>query len=83
MHAALDERLAAGEQAFIDQVVAGRTGRPGALLSVLEAVQKRQSAQLSADGCATLRSGQADVPLSRIYSVATFYALFNLRAAGG
>ena len=28
MHAALDERLAAGEQAFIDKVVAGRAGRP-------------------------------------------------------
>ena len=39
MHAALDERLEAGEQAFIDQVVAGRAGRPGALLGILEAVQ--------------------------------------------
>ena len=34
MHAPSQERLNAGERAFIDQVVVSRTGRPGALLGV-------------------------------------------------
>lgn len=34
------ERLEAAEQAYIDQVIASRVGRPGALLGILEAVQE-------------------------------------------
>lgn len=82
MHAALDERLAAGEQAFIDQVVAGRTGRPGALLSILEAVQNHNPHNYLPMDALRYVAAKADVPLSQIYSVATFYALFNLRPQG-
>jgi NADH-quinone oxidoreductase subunit E len=74
--------LESAEQAFIDQVIAKRSGRPGELLGVLEAVQERHPHKyLPAD---TLRyiSSKLDVPLSRVYSVATFYALFNLEPQG-
>jgi NADH-quinone oxidoreductase subunit E len=74
--------LDAAEQAFIDQVIAGKSGRPGELLGILEAAQERNSNKyLSPD---TLRyiAAKLDIPLSRIYSVATFYALFNLEPQG-
>jgi NADH-quinone oxidoreductase subunit E len=70
------------EQAFIDQVISRHSGRPGELLSVLEAVQDHNPHKfLPAD---TLRyvSSKLDVPLSRVFSVATFYALFNLEPQG-
>lgn len=70
------------DQAFIDQVIAERSGLPGELLGVLEAVQERNPHKyLPAE---TLRyvARKLDVPLSRIYSVATFYALFNLEPQG-
>lgn len=75
-------RLPAEEQVFIDKVIAIRRGRPGALLGILEATQERNRYKyLSLD---TLRyiAAKTDLPLSRIYSVATFYALFNLQPQG-
>jgi len=71
-----------GDQAFIDQVIAKQSGRPGELLGILEAVQEHNPHKyLSAD---TLRyiAAKLDIPLSRLYSVATFYALFNLEPQG-
>ena len=42
--------LESAEQAFIDQVIAKRSGRPGELLGILEAVQERNAAQVSPSG---------------------------------
>ena len=70
------------EQIFIDKLVGVRQGRPGALLGILEAVQERhQHKYLPLE---TLRyiAAKTETPLSRIYSVATFYALFNLQPQG-
>lgn len=70
------------EQVFIDKVIVGRQGRPGALLGILEAAQERNRYKyLPLD---TLRyiAAKTEMPLSRIYSVATFYALFNLQPQG-
>jgi NADH-quinone oxidoreductase subunit E len=70
------------EQGFIDQVLSRHSGRPGELLGILEAVQEHNPHKyLSSD---TLRyiAARLDIPLSRIYSVATFYALFNLEPQG-
>jgi NADH-quinone oxidoreductase subunit E len=70
------------EQVFIDKLIGSRRGRPGALLGVLEAVQDRNRYKyLPLD---TLRyiAAKMEMPLSRIYSVATFYALFNLQPQG-
>ena len=74
--------LESAEQAFMDQVIAGKVGTPGALLGILEAVQEHHpNKYLPAE---TLRyiAGKLDIPLARIYSVATFYALFNLEPQG-
>lgn len=82
MHALSQETLPAAERLFIDQVVARLSDRPGALLGILEAVQEHNSHKyLSPD---TLRyvAAKTETPLSRIFSVATFYALFNLQPQG-
>jgi NADH-quinone oxidoreductase subunit E len=74
--------LPSEEQIFIDKVISGRAGRAGALLGILEAAQERNRHQyLPLD---TLRyiAYKTETPLSRIYSVATFYALFNLQPQG-
>ena len=71
------------EQTFIDQVIAKHNGQPGELLGIFEAVQERHAHKyLPLD---TLRyiANKLDIPLSRVYSVATFYALFNLEPQGG
>jgi NADH-quinone oxidoreductase subunit E len=70
------------DQVFIDKLISTRRGRPGALLGILEAVQDRYSNKyLPLD---TLRyiAGKMEIPLARIYSVATFYSLFNLQPQG-
>jgi NADH-quinone oxidoreductase subunit E len=74
--------LDGAEQAFIDQVIAKRTGRPGELLSILEAVQERNAHKHLPLETLRYVATKLDIPLSRIYSVATFYALFNLDPQG-
>src|SRR5215471_9062930 len=65
------------EQAFIDQVIASHSGRPGALLGVLEAVQNQHPRKYLPEDTLRYVAAKLQVPLARIYSVATFYALFN------
>ncbi len=75
-------RLEKGDEVFTDQVIASCMGRPGALLSILEALQEHEPHKyLPLD---TLRyvAAKTGIPLARIYSVVTFYALFNLQPQG-
>jgi len=75
-------RMTNGDQAFIDQVIAQRSGRPGALLGILESVQNRQPHKYLPQETLRYIAAKTEIPLSRIYSVATFYALFNLQPQG-
>jgi NADH-quinone oxidoreductase subunit E len=70
------------ERAFIDQVIAKQNGRPGELLGILEAVQDRNPHKYLSPETLQYVAGRLDIPLSRIYSVATFYALFSLEPQG-
>ena len=72
----------APEQAFIDQLIAKRSGRPGALLGILEAVQNHDLHKYLPMGTLRYIAEKTHIPLARIYSVATFYALFNLQPQG-
>jgi NADH-quinone oxidoreductase subunit E len=76
------ERLDAGEQAFIDQVIADQNGRPGALLGILEAVQDRNPRKYLPLPTLQYIAAKTETPLSRIFSFTTFYALFNLEPQG-
>lgn len=70
------------EQAFIDQVIASHDGRPGALLGILETIQDHHPRKYLPEETLRYVAKKVSIPLSRIYSVATFYALFNLQPQG-
>jgi NADH-quinone oxidoreductase subunit E len=74
--------LHSAEQAFIDQIIAKHSGRPGELLGVLEAAQGHNPHKYLSPETLRYIAGRLDIPLSRVYSVATFYALFNLEPQG-
>ncbi len=82
MSTPLQVRPLTDEQAFIDKLVAESAGRPGALLGVLEAVQERNPHKYLPTETLHYVAAKTRIPLSRIYSVATFYALFNLQPQG-
>jgi NADH-quinone oxidoreductase subunit E len=82
MHTLTQETLPAAERVFIDQVVARLTERPGALLGILEAVQEHNPHKYLPPETLEYVAAKTETPLSRIYSVATFYALFNLHPQG-
>jgi NADH-quinone oxidoreductase subunit E len=70
------------EQAFIDQIITKHSGQPGELLGILEAVQERHTHKYLPLETLRYVANKLDIPLSRVYSVATFYALFNLEPQG-
>ena len=72
----------AGERAFIDQVIARRSGRPGALLGILEEVQDHQPRKYLCVETIQYVAGKTGIPLAQIFSVVTFYALFNREPQG-
>ncbi len=70
------------DRTFIDQTIASIGDRPGALLGVLEAVQDHNPHKYLPLDTLKYIAEKTDIPLARIYSVATFYALFNLQPQG-
>lgn len=70
------------DQVLIDKLIVERQGRPGALLGILEAAQERNSHKYLPLETLRYIAAKTEIPLSRIYSVATFYALFNLEPQG-
>jgi NADH-quinone oxidoreductase subunit E len=70
------------DQAFIDQVIAEHSGKPGELLGVLEAVQEHNPHKFLSPETLRYIAAKLDIPLSRLFSVVTFYALFNLEPQG-
>ncbi|MFY9842165.1 MAG: NAD(P)H-dependent oxidoreductase subunit E [Terriglobales bacterium] len=74
--------LPSDDQVFIDKVIQSRSGHPGALLGILEAAQERNRHKYLPLDTLNYIASKTETPLSRIYSVATFYALFNLQPQG-
>jgi len=78
----VESSLSTAEQAYFDQVIARKKGRPGALLGILEEAQEHNAHEYLPVGALHYIATRMQIPLSRIYSVATFYALFNLEPQG-
>jgi len=78
----LQERRDTKEQAFIDDVIMKQGDRPGALLGILEAVQEHNPHKYLPLETLRYVANKTEIPLSHIYSVVTFYALFNLQPQG-
>lgn len=70
------------DQEFADQVIAECQDRSGALLSILEKVQEHNPHNYLPMEILEYIAEKTDIPLSQIYSVATFFALFNLEPQG-
>jgi len=78
----ISEPLSAADQEFLDGLAASQRGRPGALLSILEKAQERNPRKFLARETLEYIAAKADISLARVYSVVTFYALFNLEPQG-
>jgi NADH-quinone oxidoreductase subunit E len=70
------------EQDFIDGLIAKHKDRPGMLLSLLEEIQESQPNKYLPMPVLAYVATRVDVPQAQVYSVATFYALFNLKPQG-
>jgi NADH-quinone oxidoreductase subunit E len=66
----------------LDEIIERHRGKPGALLGLLENAQELERFRYLPE--ATLRriAEGMDLPLSQLYSVATFYSFFNLVPQG-
>jgi NADH-quinone oxidoreductase subunit E len=78
----LADRRNPADHEFIDGVIAKWAERPGALLSILEAAQDHNLHKYLPAELLRYIATKTQTPLARIYSVATFYALFNLEPQG-
>jgi NADH-quinone oxidoreductase subunit E len=76
------EPLSGADQEFLDGLVASQRGRPGALLGILEKAQERHPRKYLPRETLEYIAARTDTPLARVYSVVTFYALFNLEPQG-
>lgn len=70
------------DQEYIDRVIAEYAGKPGALLTILEKIQEHHPQRYLSAEALDYVAQKADIPLAQVYSVATFYALFNLEPQG-
>ena len=82
MPSQVEHPIDAQEQAAVDQAIARHMGQPGALLGILEAVQSAKPHKYLPMEELRYLAEKTGIPAARIYSVATFYALFNLEPQG-
>jgi NADH-quinone oxidoreductase subunit E len=68
--------------ASIAKLIADHAGKPGALLGVLEGAQELERFKYLPEAALRQIADGLGVPLSQVYSVATFYSFFNLVPQG-
>jgi len=69
-------------QALMDQICERHRGRPGELLGVLGTLQNLHPHKFLPPETLEYVAEKVGVPVSQVFSVATFYAFFNLRPQG-
>jgi NADH-quinone oxidoreductase subunit E len=67
---------------LIDGIIGDHADRPGALLGILEKLQDHNRHKYLPMETLEYVAARTGVPQSQVYSVATFYALFNLDPQG-
>jgi NADH-quinone oxidoreductase subunit E len=70
------------DQDFVNTVIGRHTGHAGALLAILQDVQNNHPRKFLPRETLEYIAAKANIPLSRIFGVVTFYALFNLEPQG-
>ena len=76
------QSLDARERLIIDQIIGEHGEGSGALLGILEDVQQANSHKFLSLSALRYVASKTDTPPAQVYSVATFYALFNLEPQG-
>jgi NADH-quinone oxidoreductase subunit E len=66
----------------LDKVILKYRDKPGSLLGTLEEIQNLNPHKYLPQETLEYVSQKTNIPLSRIYSVVTFYAFFNLKPQG-
>jgi NADH-quinone oxidoreductase subunit E len=82
MQAIVDQLPDAREMLLIDQAISRNGEKPGALLGILEAVQNGNPHKYLSEVSLRYIAAKTGTPPARVYSAATFYALFNLDPQG-
>ena len=67
---------------IIDEIIQKYKGKPGMLLSTLEEVQEVNPFKFLPGETLSTVSRKMNIPLTQVYSVATFYSFFNLKPQG-
>ena len=70
------------EKDFADRAIAAHAGAPGALLGILERIQEHHPHKYLSSGILEYVAEKTDIPLAQVFSVVTFFALFNLEPQG-
>lgn len=66
----------------VDRIIAEQRGRPGALLGILGQLQALERHSYLPMGTLEYVARRTGIPQSQVFSVATFFALFNLEPQG-
>jgi len=82
MQSLAEDVLETREKLAIDQAITAQGSFPGALLGVLEQVQAANPHHYLSLAALRYISEQTGIPAARVYSAATFFALFNLDPQG-
>ena len=69
-------------ESVVGELIDSNKGKPGALLGVLEEAQGLERFKYLPESTLKLISEGMQIPLSQVYSVATFYSFFNLTPQG-
>ena len=82
--ATVDKTVVGGiaDQDLLDRIIADRVGRPGALLGILQRLQDESRNKYLPMDTLEYVARRTGIPQSQVFSVASFYALFNLDPQG-
>ena len=70
------------DQDSLDRIIASQAGRPGALLGILQRLQEQSHNKYLPLDALEYVAKRTGIPQSQVFSVASFYALFNLDPQG-
>ena len=70
------------DQDLLDRVIAEQSGRPGALLGILQRLQEESRSKYLPMDTLEYVANLTGIPQSQVFSVASCYALFNLEPQG-
>jgi NADH-quinone oxidoreductase subunit E len=70
------------DQDALDRIIAGQAGRPGALLGILQRIQEASQNKYLPMDTLEYVARRTGIPQAQVFSVASFYSLFNLDPQG-